>query len=142
MRKRCTFRLDVLVRAAAAGAPAAAPGAPAPGGAAPGAPGAARRPAAPAAAADVVMNGTLASANCGLALRLGAATTHVQAYFAKAVNYTLMVTALSFVQARPPAPGPPLPARARGRRRVARAQARRSAAARGHQNTELPAWMA
>jgi len=133
----------VLVRAAAAGAPAAAAGAPAPSGAAPGAPGAGRRPAAAAAAgADVVMNGTLASANCGLALRLGAATTHVQAYFAKAVNYTLMVTALSFVQARPPAPGPPLPARARGRRRVARAQARRSAAARGHQNTELPAWMA
>jgi len=104
----------VLVRAAAAGAPAAAAGAPAPSGAAPGAPGAGRRPAAAAAAgADVVMNGTLASANCGLALRLGTATTHVQAYFAKAVNYTLMVTALSFVQARAPAPGPP--ARLRGR---------------------------
>jgi hypothetical protein len=109
MRKRCSFRLDVLVRAAAAASPARAAGAPAPGGAGPDAPGAALKPAA-AAGADVVMNGTLASGNCGLALRLGAATTHVQAYFAKAVNYTLMVTALSFVQARPGA-RPAWPAR-------------------------------
>ncbi len=129
------------MRAAAAGAPAAAAGAPAPSGAAPGAPGAGRRPAAAAAAgADVVMNGTLASANCGLALRLGTATTHVQAYFAKAVNYTLMVTALSFVQARAPAPGPParlltrLAACAGGRRRGARTHACCVAAACGAQS--------
>ena len=108
MRKRCSFRLDMLVRAAAGGAaPAAANGSavgvadpnPRPGpAAAAGVAAGALGPGAPGA--DVVMNGTLASGNCGLSLRLDAATTHIQAYFAKAVNYTLMITALSFVQVR------------------------------------------
>ena len=104
MRKRCSFRLDMLVRAAAGGGALAAANAssggaadpyPNPNKAAGGAAGA-LGPGAPGP--DVVMNGTLASGNCGLSLRLDAATTHIQAYFAKAVNYTLMITALSFVQ--------------------------------------------
>lgn len=97
MRKQCSFRLDLLVRTAAA-PPARGANASAPGG--PGSETLDAKPQLALAAGDMLMNGTLASPNCGLALRLGAATTHVQAYFAKAVNYTLMITALSFVQAR------------------------------------------
>ena len=104
MRKRCSFRLDMLVRAAAGSPPPAgntssddaANPSPGPGSKAAGIAAGAPGPGAPAG--DVVMNGTLASGNCGLSLRIGAATTHIQAYFAKAVNYTLMITALSFVQ--------------------------------------------
>ncbi|KAK9829544.1 hypothetical protein WJX72_006402 [[Myrmecia] bisecta] len=52
----------------------------------------------PAEQSDVVLNGTLISSNCGISLGINATTTHVETYYAKAVNYTLMVTALSFVQ--------------------------------------------
>ena len=111
MRKRCSFRLDMVVyTAAGAPAPAASAssltsaGAPHPKFGVAGAVGTPRNLGVGLAGAppgDVVMNGTLASANCALALRVGAATTHIQAYFAKAVNYTLMITALSFVQVLP-----------------------------------------
>lgn len=108
MRKRCSFRLDMVVHTAA-GAPAPAANASSlTGAAAPhpkfgvaGAVGTTKNLGVGLTGAppgDVVMNGTLASANCALALRVDAATTHIQAYFAKAVNYTLMITALSFVQ--------------------------------------------
>ena len=50
--------------------------------------------------ADAVLNGTLYSSNCGISLQINATTTHVEEYEAKAVNYTFMVTALTFVQAR------------------------------------------
>lgn len=49
-------------------------------------------------AADAVLNGTLYSSNCGISLQINATTTHVEEYEAKAVNYTFMVTALTFVQ--------------------------------------------
>lgn len=54
---------------------------------------------------EAVMNGTLTSKNCNIALRIGASTYRLDKYFAKAVNYTLMVTALSLVQVRPPGSG-------------------------------------
>ncbi len=47
---------------------------------------------------DLVVNGTISSSNCGLVLGLNATTTHIEAYYAKAVNYTIMITALAFVQ--------------------------------------------
>lgn len=47
---------------------------------------------------DLVVGGTISSSNCGVVLSLNASTTHVEAYYAKAVNYTAMVTILSFVQ--------------------------------------------
>ena len=51
---------------------------------------------------DVYMNGTLSSPECGIVLGLNATTTHVEEHYAKAINYTLMVTAVSFLQARLP----------------------------------------
>ncbi len=48
--------------------------------------------------ADLVMNGTLAAAGCGILVRLSATTTHIERYYAKAVNYTLMITGVSFFQ--------------------------------------------
>ena len=50
---------------------------------------------------DAALNGTLVSANCGLRLSLGATTYRLEVYYAKAVNYTLLVTTLSFLQVRP-----------------------------------------
>lgn len=47
---------------------------------------------------DAVLNGTLYSSNCGISLQINATTTHIEVYEAKAVNYTFMVTALTFVQ--------------------------------------------
>ena len=47
---------------------------------------------------DLTLNGTLAAANCGISVRLSASTTHVERYYAKAVNYTLMITGISFIQ--------------------------------------------
>ncbi len=44
------------------------------------------------------MNGTITSQNCRIRLRLSAETTHMEQYYAKAVNYTLLITALSFIQ--------------------------------------------
>lgn len=49
-------------------------------------------------AEDITLNGTLKSANCGILVRISASTTHIAAYYAKAVNYTLMITAVSFIQ--------------------------------------------
>ena len=47
---------------------------------------------------DLILNGTLLSGNCGMQLQINATTTHIEVYEAKAVNYTFMVTALTFVQ--------------------------------------------
>ena len=47
------------------------------------------------------LNGTLSSPECGIVLRLNGTTTHVEEHYAKAINYTLMVTAVSFLQVRP-----------------------------------------
>ena len=47
---------------------------------------------------DAIVNGSITSPNCGLALGLNASTTHIEAYYAKAVNYTAMITLLAFVQ--------------------------------------------
>ncbi|CAK0754278.1 hypothetical protein CVIRNUC_002285 [Coccomyxa viridis] len=47
---------------------------------------------------DVYMNGTLSSPECGIMLGLNGTTTHVEEHYAKAINYTLMVTAVSFLQ--------------------------------------------
>lgn len=47
---------------------------------------------------DLILNGTLLSRNCGVQLQINATTTHIEVYEAKAVNYTFMVTALTFVQ--------------------------------------------
>ena len=44
------------------------------------------------------MNGTVSSASCHIVLLLSATTTHLEVYFAKAVNYTLMITSVSFIQ--------------------------------------------
>ena len=49
---------------------------------------------------DVYINGTLSSPECGIVLGLNGTTTHVEEHYAKAINYTLMVTAVSFLQAR------------------------------------------
>lgn len=49
---------------------------------------------------DTVLNGTLFSSNCGVSLQINATTSHVEVYEAKAVNYTFMVTALTFIQVR------------------------------------------
>lgn len=48
----------------------------------------------------LILNGSLSSRNCGIELQINATTTHIEVYEAKAVNYTFMVTALTFVQVR------------------------------------------
>ena len=50
----------------------------------------------------VVMNGTLVSEVCGLAIEVNISSTQVEVYYSKAVNYTLMITVLTFVQATHP----------------------------------------
>jgi hypothetical protein len=47
---------------------------------------------------ELVVNGTISSPNCGVTLGLNATTTHIEAYYAKAVNYTVMITVLAFAQ--------------------------------------------
>lgn len=47
---------------------------------------------------DLLLNGTLTSRNCGTRLTLSLATAHVEEYYSKAVNYTLMITALGLLQ--------------------------------------------
>lgn len=47
---------------------------------------------------QVLMNGTLHSEACGLALQLNASSTRLDVYYTKAVNYTLMITSLAFLQ--------------------------------------------
>ncbi len=51
-------------------------------------------------ASQILMNGTLVSRNCGLSMRISAASVQVEKYYSKAVNYTLMMTAVSFFQVR------------------------------------------
>lgn len=53
---------------------------------------------APAAAQEAIMNGTLRSDNCHIAMSINASTFKVEVYYAKAVNYTLMLTTLSLLQ--------------------------------------------
>lgn len=52
------------------------------------------------ASEDLVVNGTISSPNCGVVLGLNATTTHIEVYYSKAVNYTVMITVLAFVQVR------------------------------------------
>ena len=59
-----------------------------------------------AAAADAVLNGTLESRDCGVRLALGAETQHLERNYAKATRYTLVISALTFVQVCLGAPGP------------------------------------
>ena len=54
-------------------------------------------------AAQILMNGTLTSRNCGLSVQISAASVQVEKYYSKAVNYTLMMTAVSFFQVSEPA---------------------------------------
>jgi hypothetical protein len=49
-------------------------------------------------AGDMVLNGTLVSRGCAMHLTLNLATAHAEEYYSKAVNYTLMITALGFLQ--------------------------------------------
>ena len=49
-------------------------------------------------ASDAMVNGTLWSSNCNTSVQINATTTHLWVYEAKAVNYSFMVTALTFVQ--------------------------------------------
>jgi len=49
-------------------------------------------------AEEIVMNGTLFSENCGLTVHIDASYVRLEEYYAKAVNYTVMVTVISFVQ--------------------------------------------
>jgi hypothetical protein len=57
-------------------------------------------PADPAAETEyLVMNGSLVSQVCGVALELNVSSTKVEVYYSKAVNYTLMITTLTFIQA-------------------------------------------
>lgn len=48
--------------------------------------------------ADWVLNGTLASPNCGAMLSMNLTITHVEKLNAKSINYTLMMTAVAFFQ--------------------------------------------
>ena len=52
----------------------------------------------PQPSTDAALNGTLVSLNCGLKLAMGATTFRQEVYYAKAVNYTLLITTLSFLQ--------------------------------------------
>jgi hypothetical protein len=49
---------------------------------------------------DLIVNGTISSSNCGVVLGVNATTTHIEAYYAKAINYTVMITLLAFAQVR------------------------------------------
>ena len=48
-----------------------------------------------------MLNGTLASPNCGALLSMNLTITHVEKLNAKSINYTLMMTAVAFLQASP-----------------------------------------
>jgi hypothetical protein len=49
---------------------------------------------------DLVLNGTLVSANCGLALALEGSSSHLAQHYAKAIRYTACMTALALLQVR------------------------------------------
>jgi len=48
----------------------------------------------------IQFDGVLESANCGVHLNVNTTSVQLQAYYTKAMNYTLMVTLLAFLQAR------------------------------------------
>ena len=48
----------------------------------------------------IQFDGALESANCGVHLKVNTTSVQLQAYYTKAMNYTLMVTLLAFLQAR------------------------------------------
>eukprot|EP00191_Tetraselmis_sp_GSL018_P024194 CAMPEP_0177623596 /NCGR_PEP_ID=MMETSP0419_2-20121207/28988_1 /TAXON_ID=582737 /ORGANISM="Tetraselmis sp., Strain GSL018" /LENGTH=598 /DNA_ID=CAMNT_0019124161 /DNA_START=566 /DNA_END=2360 /DNA_ORIENTATION=+ len=83
LRKKCDFRLDlrpsVLGNGSSAQAAGGAASAPPPG-------------------SELVMNGTLVSENCGMVISVNAAYVRLEEYYTKAVNYTLMITVISFAQ--------------------------------------------
>ena len=47
---------------------------------------------------QLLMNGTMRSDACGLAIALDASLTHPDTYFSKATNYALMIISLTFLQ--------------------------------------------
>ncbi len=49
-------------------------------------------------AGDWVLNGTLSSRNCGVALSMNLTMTHMEKLNSKSIKYTLMMTAVSFIQ--------------------------------------------
>lgn len=49
-------------------------------------------------AANMSLKGTLISENCGISMTVNASYIRLEEYYAKAVNYTLMITMLSFMQ--------------------------------------------
>ena len=49
-------------------------------------------------AADWVLNGTLGSRNCGVAISMNLTMTHMEKLNSKSIKYTLMMTAVSFIQ--------------------------------------------
>lgn len=59
-------------------------------------------------AQEAIMNGTLVSRNCHVSLRVNASTYHLEKQYAKAVNYTLLVTGLSLIQVHHSRPSPGL----------------------------------
>ena len=48
--------------------------------------------------ADTLLTGTLYSRNCGIRLAVSLSSAHTEAYASKAVNYTLMISAVGFLQ--------------------------------------------
>jgi hypothetical protein len=48
----------------------------------------------------IQFDGVLESVNCGVHLNVNTTSVQLQAYYTKAMNYTLMVTLLAFLQAR------------------------------------------
>lgn len=46
----------------------------------------------------LIMNGSIFSTNCGVRLQLNATVTDIERQYRKAVNYTLMTTAIAFIQ--------------------------------------------
>jgi len=57
-----------------------------------------KSPQAEAALPDLVLNGTLVSADCGVRVVLGVETQHMERYYSRAAHYTLLVSALTFFQ--------------------------------------------
>ena len=49
---------------------------------------------------SVAFNGTLVSRNCGVRIAISASGVQLEKYYAKAINYTLMMTVIAFLQVR------------------------------------------
>lgn len=64
------------------------------------------------AGGSVAFNGTLVSRNCGVRIAISASGVQQEKYYAKAINYTLLMTVIAFLQvgdeSEPcdPSPGP------------------------------------